>query len=137
MNSRAPVVAGWRKALTRHALAGALAVCGACESTPQARLAGEWVGVEMEVIGGQVSAQKAGWARGTALRFGNGTVRVTVPEHPPEISRYTVRRQRDGVMTLSLQSPHGEPKQAQFTLETDELLRWHLTDEHTLVLQRR
>ncbi len=137
-NAIAAPASGSRQRTWLRAVA-ALEICcaAACGLTPSSRLSGDWVGVEMETLGGEVSAQRAGWALGTALRFSGNTLRVTVPDHPPRQSEYRVKNADDGEMTLTLRSGSEEPRNMRLTLETDELLRWHLTQEHTVVLRRK
>jgi hypothetical protein len=82
-----------------------------------------------------VSAARAGWARGASLTFSSSTVSVQVPGEAARQGRYAVLSDEDGELQLSIIGHDGHVDHAELTLETDELLRWHLTPVHTLVMR--
>jgi hypothetical protein len=114
----------------------ALAALLGCSQSARARLDGRWQGERFESLDGSVSAGRAGWARGTSLGFSGAVIRVQLPGEPPRSGTYTVVSDVDGQLELSITGHDGHIDRTELTLETDELLRWHLTDVHTLVMRR-
>ncbi len=118
----------------------ALTVLGAlltgCQNDVLGQLSGSWVGWRMESLDGSVSASRAGWAKGTSLLFSGRRVAVGLPGEPPRWGAFEVVSERDGELTLDIAGHGGHVDRAKLTLETDELLRWHVTDVHTLILRR-
>jgi hypothetical protein len=102
--------------------------------SPQARLEGRWLGHRFESLDGSVGAGRAGWAKGTSLTFSGSRISVQVPGEPARQGAYEVLRERDGELELAITGHDGHIDHAELTLETDELLRWHLTPVHTLVM---
>jgi hypothetical protein len=115
-------------------LAG-LSVC-ACWSSPTDQLGGRWVGAHVESLDGSVSAARAGWAKGTSLAFSGSRLTVQVPGEPPRYGAYDVLSHDDGQLELAIEGHDGHVDRTRLTLETDDLLRWHLTGVHTLVMRR-
>lgn len=132
-----PSLAGWVKRGCRLA---ALLSCGllmsACDTSIGRRLSGHWLGVEVESLDGSVSAGRAGWAKGTSLTFSGSTLSVTLPGEAPRRGAYKVLSEDDGQLELAVAGHDGHVDRARLTLETDSLLRWHLTTVHTLVMRR-
>jgi hypothetical protein len=106
-----------------------------CSQSAQARLEGRWLGERFESLDGSVSAGRAGWARGTSLTFSGAVIRVELPGEPSRSGTFTVLSDRDGELELSVTGHDGHVDRTELTLETDELLRWHLTRVHTLVMR--
>jgi len=104
----------------------------ACSSSP--RLEGRWLGQRFESLDGSVGAGRAGWAKGASLTFAGSRVSVRVPGEPARSGDYQVLSDRDGVLELAIVGHDGHVDRTELTLETDELLRWHLTPVHTLVM---
>jgi hypothetical protein len=113
-----------------------LVVLLGCSQSAQARLDGRWLGERFESLDGSVSAGRAGWAKGTALSFSGQSIRVQLPGEPSRSGTYSVLSDRDGQLELSVTGHDGHVDHTELTLETDELLRWHLTRVHTLVMRR-
>jgi hypothetical protein len=113
-----------------------LAALLGCSQSAQARLDGRWLGERFESLDGSVSAGRTGWARGTSLSFSGAVIRVQLPGEPPRSGMYAVVSDLDGQLELSITGQDGHVDRAELTLETDELLRWHLTGVHTLVMRR-
>lgn len=118
----------------------ALVVCGvlanACSTSVGSRLSGRWLGVEVESLDSSVSAGRAGWAKGTSLTFSGSTLTVALPGEAPRRGAYQVLSEDDGQLELAIAGHDGHVDRTQLTLETDRLLRWHLTSVHTLLMQR-
>lgn len=104
--------------------------------SPEAALAGTWAGQNVESLDGTVSAARAGWARGTSLTFSGSRITVALPGEPPRRGSYRVLSDEDGKLELEVEGHAGHVDQTRLTLETDRLLRWHLSHVHTLVLRR-
>lgn len=115
-------------------LHGALAL--GCRDATRSRLAGRWVGRGMEVLGGFPSAASVGWARGTAFEFSGTQLTVAVPGEAPRRGRFRVLSDDDGELELSVVGHHGHEDRTRLTLETDDLLRWHVDDVNVVVMQR-
>lgn len=113
------------------ALGAALA---AFRRSPQARLEGRWLGNRFESSDGSVGAGRAGWAKGTSLTFSGSRISVQVPGEAARQGDYEVLRERDGELELAITGHDGHIDRTELTLETDDLLRWHLTPVHTLVM---
>lgn len=119
---------------TTLVLCGALA--SACSTSVSSRLSGRWLGVEVESLDGSVSAGRAGWAKGTSLTFSGSTLTVAQPGEEPRRGAYQVISEDDGQLELAIAGHDGHIDRTQLTLETERLLRWHLTSVHTLVMHR-
>ena len=113
-----------------------LAALLGCSRSPEARLGGRWLGQRFESLDGSVSAGRAGWAKGTSLTFSDSVIRVQLPGQPSRGGTYAVVSDSDGQLELSITGHDGHVDHTELTLETDQLLRWHLTRVHTLVMQR-
>jgi hypothetical protein len=130
-----------RELLARSARWGVCAVvalcapAAACRSPSQAQLEGRWLGQRFESLDGSVSAGRTGWARGASLTFSRSTVSVQVPGEAARQGRYEVLSDDDGELQLSIVGHDGQVDHAELTLETDQLLRWHLTSVHTLLMR--
>lgn len=126
---------------SRAACQGGWAACGvlflACHGSPESQLDGRWLGDGFESLDGSVSAARAGWAKGTSLTFTDTRVSVQLPGEAPRSGSYEVVSDRDGALELAITGHDGHVDRAELTIETDELLRWHLTPVHTLVMRRR
>lgn len=107
----------------------------ACAS-PERALAGSWAGHNVESLDGSLSAARAGWAKGTSLSFSGSRITITLPGEPPRSGRYQVVAEDDGELELEVEGHSGHIDRTRLTLETDDLLRWHLDNVHTLVLRR-
>jgi hypothetical protein len=107
-----------------------------CSQSPEARLGGRWLGLRFESLDGSISAGRAGWAKGTSLTFSGSLIGVQLPGEPSRRGSYAVVSDSDGQLELSVTGHDGHVDHTRLTLETDELLRWHLTRVHTLVMQR-
>ena len=116
------------------ALGCVLASALACHRSSQARLEGRWLGQRFESRDGSVGAGRAGWAKGAALTFSGSRISVVVPGEQARHGSYRVLSDRDGELELAITGHDGHVDRAELTLETDELLRWHLTPVHTLVM---
>lgn len=113
----------------------ALGALGCDESTVE-RLQGRWHGTDVESIQGRVDAGLVGWALGTSVRFTGQQIFIGTPGNPERGGEYRIERDDDGDLTLSIRGPSGNVDRAHFTLETEQLLRWHVSPEHTVVLRR-
>jgi hypothetical protein len=109
--------------------------CLACAS-PQRALSGSWAGHTIESLDGSVSAARAGWAKGTQLSFSGSRITITLPGETPRHGRYQIVTEEDGKLELEVEGHSGHVDRARLTLETENLLRWHLDNVHTLVLHR-
>jgi hypothetical protein len=127
-------VQSWGLATTLAFFCGALT--SACDTSVGSRLSGRWLGVEIESLDGSVSAGRAGWAKGTSLTFSGSSLTVAQPGEEPRRGAYKVVSEDDGQLELAIAGHDGHIDHTQLTLETDRLLRWHLTSVHTLVMQR-
>ena len=131
------MVAEWSRRLGFGlALLGPATSLSGCQSDVLEQLSGRWVGSRMESLDGSISAARAGWAKGTSLSFSGRRVAVGLPGEPPRWGAFEVVSERDGELTLEIAGHDGHVDRAKLTLETEELLRWHVTDVHTLVLRR-
>lgn len=101
----------------------------------QGRLEGRWLGERFESLDGSVSAGRAGWAKGTSLTFSGSRISVQVPGEAARDGAYAVLSERDGELKLAITGHDGHVDRTELTLETDDLLRWHLTPVHTLVMR--
>lgn len=108
----------------------------ACSTSIHDQLSGRWLGVEVESLDGSVSAARAGWAKGTSLTFSGSTLTVALPGELPRRGDYQVLSEDDGQLELAVAGHDGHVDRAELTLETERLLRWHLTNVHTLVMHR-
>lgn len=124
---------GWAAA---GALLSMCALLSACDATIGSRLSGRWQGVEMESLGGSVSAARAGWAKGTSFTFSGSSLTVDLPGELPRRGTYQVLSENDGQLELAVAGHDGHIDRTELTLETDSLLRWHLTTVHTLLMRR-
>lgn len=115
-------------------LALLLSGMAACDRSTLAQLEGRWLGQSFESLDGSVSAARAGWARGTSLTFSSCCISVQLPGQAARQGEYQVLSDRDGELELAITGHDGHVDQTQLTLETEELLRWHLTPVHTLVM---
>ncbi|HTV22033.1 MAG TPA: hypothetical protein VMG12_25260 [Polyangiaceae bacterium] len=106
----------------------------ACQRSSQSRLEGRWLGHRFESLDGSIGAGRAGWAKGASLTFEGSRVSVRVPGEPARSGDYRVLSDRDGELELAIVGHDGHVDRAELTLETDELMRWHLTPVHTLVM---
>jgi hypothetical protein len=59
-----------------------------------------------------------------------------VPGEPPRHGAYEVLSNDDGHLELAIEGHDGHVDRTRFTLETDDLLRWHVTGVHTVVMHR-
>lgn len=118
------------------ALLSCAMLMSSCSTSVGSRLSGHWLGVEVESLDGSISAGRAGWAKGTALTFSGSTLSVTLPGEAPRRGNYRVLSEDDGQLELAVAGHDGHVDRTRLTLETDSLLRWHLTTVHTLVMQR-
>lgn len=114
-------------------LASALALVAVRRSV-EGRLEGRWLGERFESLDGTVGAGRSGWAKGTSLTFSGSRISVQVPGEPARHGAYEVLSERDGELELAITGHDGHVDRTELTLETDELLRWHLTPVHTLVM---
>lgn len=121
----------------RTLLCGALSLCLSCENSVEQQLQGHWIGKELESTAREVSAEKEGWARGTALHFAGSHLTITVPGQAQQPSSFQVVKNIDGNLQLELVNAKGHRQTTQLTLETKTLLRWHINQQTTVVLQRR
>lgn len=124
-------VARWGKC----ALAVSCVSVAGCRGASPAQLEGRWLGQSFESLDGSVSAGQAGWAKGASLTFSGSRVSVQVPGQALRHGRYDVLSDVDGELQLAIVGHDGHVDRAELTLETNELLRWHLTSVHTLVLR--
>lgn len=118
---------------------GPAALCAAlvaCSTSVESQLSGHWLGRSVESRDGTVSAARAGWARGTSLTFSGSTLTVALPGEAPRQGSYRVISNDDGELELRVAGHDGHVDSARLTLETERLLRWHLSEIHTLVLHR-
>jgi len=131
--SRGRCVKSWGRT---PALVFCALLASACGTSVGSRLSGRWLGVEVESLDGSISAGRAGWAKGTSLTFSGSTLTVALPGEAPRRGAYQVVSDDDGQLELAIAGHDGHVDRTQLTLETDRLLRWHLTTVHTLVMQR-
>lgn len=131
--SRGRCLLSWVRATT---LLSCGVLASACGTSVGSRLSGRWLGVEVESLDGSVSAARAGWAKGTSLTFSGSTLAVALPGEEPRRGAYQVVSEDDGQLELAIAGHDGHVDRTQLTLETDRLLRWHLTSVHTLLMQR-
>ena len=119
-------------------VAGLVSACllSCCWTSPESQLGGRWVGASFESLDGSVSAARAGWAKGTSLTFSGSRLTVSVPGEPPRRGAYEVLSNDDGQLELTIEGHDGHVDRTRLTIETDDLLRWHLTSVHTLVMHR-
>ncbi len=125
----------WRAAC----LGGCAAWCVlllACQSSSASRLEGRWLGDGFESLDGSVSAARAGWAKGTSLTFADSRISVQLPGERSRSGSYQIISDHDGELELTITGHDGHVDRAELTIETESLLRWHLTPVHTLVLRR-
>ena len=108
----------------------------ACQGSAQSRLEGRWLGDGFESLDGSVSAARAGWAKGTSLTFTDSRISVQLPGEPSRSGSYEIVSDRDGELELTITGHDGHVDHAELTIETERLLRWHLTPVHTLVMRR-
>lgn len=108
----------------------------ACANSVDSRLSGRWLGMEMESLDGSVSAARAGWAKGTSLTFSGSTLTVALPGETPRRGVYQVLSEDDGQLELAIAGHDGHVDRTELTIETDRLLRWRLTNVHTLLMHR-
>ncbi len=114
----------------------AAGLLSSCWTSPESHLGGRWVGASFESVDGSVSAARAGWAKGASLTFSGSRLTVSVPGEPPRQGTYQVVSNDDGHLGLVIEGHDGHMDRTRLTLETDDLLRWHLTTVHTLVMHR-
>jgi hypothetical protein len=107
-----------------------------CWSSPTAQLSGRWLGARVESSDGSVSAARSGWAKGTSLSFSRSRLTVALPGEPPRHGKYQVLSEDDGQLELQIEGHDGHLDRTRLTIETDDLLRWHLSSVHTLVMRR-
>jgi hypothetical protein len=108
----------------------------ACRSSSAAKLEGRWLGDGFESLDGSVSAARAGWAKGTSLTFSDSRISVQLPGERSRHGSYEIVSDRDGELELTITGHDGHVDRAELTIETEALLRWHLTPVHTLVMRR-
>jgi hypothetical protein len=108
----------------------------ACADGAAGALAGRWVGQRVESLGRPPSAAQTGWARGTSLGFAGSKITVQLPGELPRSGHFRVLRDDDGQIDLSVTGHDGHEDHARLTLETPELLRWHVDAVHTVVMSR-
>jgi hypothetical protein len=118
-----------------YVLVASCVPASACRGASEPRLEGRWLGQRFESLDGSVSAGRAGWALGASLTFSSSMVSVQVPGEAARQGRYEVLSDEDGELQLSIIGHDGHVDHAELTLETDELLRWHVTSVHTLIMR--
>jgi hypothetical protein len=91
----------------------------------------------VESSDGSVSAARAGWAKGTSLSFSGSRLTVVLPGEAARHGKYQVLSANDGHLELQVEGHDGHLDRTRITLETDDLLRWHLSNVHTLVMRRQ
>jgi len=125
-----------RRASALFAFGWALVLSGtlACDRSSNGRLQGRWLGQRFESLDGSVAAGRAAWARGASLTFSGSRISVQVPGEATRHGDYRLLSDRDGELELAITGHDGHIDHAELTLETAELLRWHLTPVHTLVM---
>lgn len=107
-----------------------------CEKSLPQRLEGRWRGSKMETLGGEMTAELAGWARGTELVFSGTRLDIRVPGQKLQRGSFTIDKHKDGDLELTILGDDGHSRGAHLTLETDQLLRWHVNELNTVVLRR-
>ena len=117
--------------------AAALAVClSGCGHPVQRRLEGRWFGQSVENVPRDQIATTTAWARGTTLEFSGAHLTITVPEHSPRSAPFDVVEATPHEATLALKGPDGDVSRARFSLDDEDLVRWHVTERQAVVLRR-
>jgi hypothetical protein len=78
-----------------------LAAAG-CGKSPEAKLAGKWVGDRIDNVSADQVARATGWVKGTTFEFAGDKLTVTLPAEPPRKGTYTVSRIEGDKMVLSV-----------------------------------
>lgn len=115
-----------------------LGCCGAlaCSQTVEQQLEGKWRGSELETVGGEITAEQAGWARGTELNFYGSRLDIRVPGQRLQRGSYSIDRAKEGNLDLTILGDNGHEQNTHLTLETTHMLRWHINQQNTVVLHR-
>jgi hypothetical protein len=61
---------------------------------------------------------------------------VALPGEAARHGKYQVLSEDDGHLELEIEGHDGHLDRTRITLETDDLLRWHVSNVHTLVMRR-
>ena len=89
-------------------------------------------------LAGELARLAAAARDGTAKseELSGSTLTVALPGEAPRRGAYQVVSNDDGQLELAIAGHDGHVDRTQLTLETERLLRWHLTSVHTLVMRR-
>jgi len=117
------------------AVLGAVLTSG-CGHPVQRHLQGRWFGETVENVPDDQIATSTAWARGTTLEFSGSHLTITVPEQEPRSAPFEVVQATRHEATLAVRGTDGTVQQASFSLDDDDLVRWHVTERQSVVLRR-
>lgn len=123
--------------LVAASIAGVLLLLPAgCGHPVQRQLQGRWFGHSVENVDTAELAQVTRWARGTSFEFSGARVTITVPEQAPQTAPFKVVATSATEATLVLQRPDGTLDEARFSLDEEDVVRWHVNDRQAMLLRR-
>jgi hypothetical protein len=115
-----------------------LLLMAGCGKSPEARLAGKWVGDRIDNVSADQVARATGWVKGTTFEFAGDKLTVTLPAEPPRKGTYTVSRVEGDKMVLSVaRSDALVREEAMLTLNADnKSMSWDIGHGREVLLVR-
>ncbi len=107
-----------------------------CADPVQQQLQGRWFGENVENVEAEHLASVTGWVKGTSFEFSGDEVTVAIPGELPRSGPYTVLRAERSRLTLQFQRSDGALDVAQFSVEDEHSMRWHLSGGRAILLRR-
>jgi hypothetical protein len=115
-----------------------LAFMAGCGKSPEAKLAGKWVGDRIDNVSADQVAGATGWVKGTTFEFAGDKLTVTLPAETPRKGTYTVARAEGDKMVLSVaRSDTTTHDEATLTLHPDnKSMSWDIGHGREVLLVR-
>jgi hypothetical protein len=114
-----------------------LLLVAGCAKSPEAKLAGKWVGDRIDNVSADQVARATGWVKGTTFEFAGDKLTVTVPAEPPRKGTYKVSRVEGDKMVLSVaRSEAPISDEATLTLHGDKTMSWDIGHGREVLLVR-
>lgn len=108
-----------------------------CSRAYGSNLDGVWLGDSVENFEEQHLAVAAGWIKGTALTFRRGELTIKISERGERVAPYRVVKADARALTVAVLEEDGEPSVMRLSLDSEDTLRWHLSEGRSLVLRRQ
>jgi hypothetical protein len=114
-----------------------LLLMAGCGKSPEARLAGKWVGDRIDNVSADQVARATGWVKGTTLEFAGDKVTVTLPGESPRKGTYKVSRTEGDKLVLSVARPDTLTfDEAKLTMHDHKTMSWDIGHGREVLLVR-